>query len=104
MSAHDYYEGVAALHEKLDTLTMALKEAQKIISPSKDNKDLPGLIGTTPTAKQRELLGNAWIVLEPFDSAGEFASDIEGLEVLLLDVGNCPLEPEPEFQGFPVGS
>lgn len=104
MSASDYYEKVSDLHNRLDRLIRSLSEAQKVISPSsKDMEAFPGLIGTTPKDKQLVLLENAWIVLEPISEGFDFGSDIDGLVALREDLGNCPVEPEPEFQGHPVG-
>ena len=105
MNESNYYEGVSDLHTKLGALIRVLSEAEKIISPSpKDRETFPGLISTTPKARQLELLQNAWIVLEPINESGGFGSDIDDLIESLDDVGNCPVEPEPEFQGYPVGS
>lgn len=100
----DYYENVSDFQNRLDTLIKHLTEAQKMISPSKkDRGTFPGLIDGTPKAKQLELLRNTWIVLKPIDESGEFGSAIDELIAALEDVGNCPVESEPEFQGFPVG-
>lgn len=105
MSTSDYYEKVSDFQNSLTSLIRALSEAQKVISPSqKDRVTFPGLIDTTPKAKQLELLGNAWIVLKPISEGFEFGSDIDELFELLEEVGNCPVEPEPEFQGHPIGS
>lgn len=104
MSSSDYYERVSAFQNRLSTLLRSLSEAQKIISPSpKDRETFPGLIDATPKDKQLELLQNAWIVLEPIDTVGGFGSDIEDLMALFQEVGNCPVEPEPAFQGHAVG-
>jgi len=104
MSESDYYEKVNDLQNKLSTLIRALQEAQKVISPSfKDKATFPGLINRTPKSKQLELLRNAWIVLKPIDESLGFGSDIDELFLLLEDLGNCPVVPEPEFQGHVVG-
>ena len=104
MSASDYKDKVFEFQDRLTALIRCLTEAQKIISPChKDRETFPGLIDGTPKAKQRELLNNAWIVLRDIDDMPGFGSDIGDLFELLEGVGNCPIEPEPEFQGHPVG-
>ena len=104
MSASDYYEKVSSVRNRLDTFIKAFTEAQKIISPSsKDRDTFPGLIDSTPKHKQRELLNNAWIVLKGIDERCELGSDIDELFLLLEDVDNSPVEPEPEFQGHELG-
>lgn len=104
MNASDYYEKVSDLQNRLKTLIASLSEAQKIISPSaKDRETFPGLIDATPKDKQLKLLQNAWIVLEPIDSGGGFASDIEELVALLEEVGN-PVEVIDDRENLvPVG-
>ena len=104
MSQSDYYEKVSDLQNRLSGLIRALNEAQKLMrTSSKDRTTFPGLIDGTPKAKQLELLRNVWIVLEPIDGSGEFGSEIDEIIELLDDVDNCPIKPEPIFQGFEVG-
>jgi len=104
VSGSDYYGKVSDLQCRLTGLIKSLTEAQKIISPCpKGTGDYPGLIDKTPKAIQRVLLNNAWIVLQPLESSGEFGSEIDELLVLLEEVGNCPIEPETEFQGYKIG-
>lgn len=105
MNESTYYEKVFELQDKLDFLIKSLNEAQKIINPSlRDSETFPGLIDSTPKSKQLELLRNAWIVLEPVDEGVGFGSDIEELIELHGDIGSCPIESEPEFQGYARGA
>lgn len=104
MSESTYYEKVFELQDKLGSLIKSLNEAQKIISPSRqDPETFPGLIDSTPKAKQLELLRNAWIVLEPLDQELGFGSNMDELMALHEDQWNCPFKSEPVFQGFAVG-
>lgn len=104
MNESTYYEKVFELQVKLDYLIKSLNEAQKIMSPSRqDPETYPGLIESTSKAKQLELLRNLWIVLEPIDQELGFGSDMDELMALHEDLGNCPFKSEPVFQGFAVG-
>lgn len=104
MTEPTYYEKVSEFQDRLAGLIKSLTEAQKTISPSlKDRATYPGLVFTTPKKEQRVLLTNAWIVLRQTELGEEFESDLDELFALLNEEGNCPVQYEPEFQGYAVG-
>lgn len=92
MSQSEYYDKVTDFENKIDGLIASLTEAKKTMSPSaKDPETWPGLMHSTPHAKQLELLNNVWIALKPLDGELGLESDVDELICALNGIGN-PVE------------